>query len=68
MSVNSPAYDWGFLAEGARSATRGHPVRLDAYDGYGAGWFTFYLFTCSARSELITCTNALGDAMRYRPR
>ena len=67
ISVNSPAYDWGFLAREIHGLAPGHTIRADAYDGYGAGWFRFYLFTCAARTELITCTNKLGDVMRYRP-
>jgi len=67
IAVNSPAYDWGFLAQEIHGLAPGHTIRADAYDGYGAGWFRFYLFTCAARTELITCTNKLGDVMRYRP-
>jgi hypothetical protein len=33
-----------------------------------AGFHRFYLFRCSRHGRLITCRNALGDAMRYRPR
>jgi len=67
MAVNSPAYDWGFLAQEVVGLRRGRTARANAYDGYAAGWFTFELFTCSAGGELITCTNRLGDAMRFRP-
>lgn len=68
ISVNSPAYDWGFLAQAARGLASGHTIRADAYDGYGSGWFRFYLFTCSSRAGVITCANRLGDVMRYRAR
>jgi hypothetical protein len=67
ISVNSPAYDWGFLAQEVRGLAPGHTVRADAHDGNGGGWFRFYHFTCSARAGLITCANKLGDVMRYRP-
>lgn len=66
ISVNSPAYDWGFLAQCAGSGS-GHPYRCDAYDGNGTGLFRFFLFTCSGSRDLVTCTNRLGDSMRYRP-
>ena len=68
ISVNSPAYDWGWIARGAHGTKPGHMVRVDGYDGYGAGLFRFFTFTCTAHAGLITCVNALGDAMRYRPR
>lgn len=67
MAVNSPAYDWGFLAQGVVGLRPGRTVRANAFDGYASGWLTFELFTCSARDELITCTNKLGDSMRFRP-
>ncbi len=60
------AYDWGFLAQCAGSGS-GHPYRCDAYDGNGTGLFRFFLFTCSGSRDLVTCTNRLGDSMRYRP-
>jgi len=66
ISVNSPAYDWGFLAQEIHGLAPGHTVHADAYDGYGSGWFRFYLFTCSSRADVITCANKLGDVMRYR--
>jgi len=66
ISVNSPAYDWGFLAECAEAASV-HPSGCDAYDGNGTGLFRFFLFTCSRSRDLVTCTNRLGDSMRYRP-
>jgi hypothetical protein len=66
ISVNSPAYDWGFLAECAQGLTNGSR-RCDAYDGDGTGLFRFFNFTCSGHAGLVTCTNALGDSMRYRP-
>jgi hypothetical protein len=68
ISVNSPAYDWGWIAQGAYGTKPGHPLRVDGYDGNGAGLFRFFAFTCTAHDGLITCANALGDAMRYRPR
>jgi len=67
VSVNSPAYDWGWLAMGADGVKAGHTRRVDAYDGYTSGFQRFYIFTCSRHGDLVTCRNALGDVMRYRP-
>jgi hypothetical protein len=67
ISVNSSAYDWGWIALGALSTKPGQTVRVDGYDGMGAGWFRFFTFSCTAHGGLITCANALGDAMHYRP-
>ena len=67
VSVNSPAYDWGWLAGLAGGLKPGQTRRLSALDGDVIGWERFDIFTCSARAGLITCRNALGDAMRYRP-
>lgn len=67
VSVNSPAYDWGWLAGLAHGLKAGQTRRLSALDGDANGLERFYLFTCSARTNVITCRNALGDAMRYRP-
>ncbi len=67
VSANSPAYDWGWLALRADDLKDGQRVAADAYDGNAAGFERFYRFTCVRRGGLITCRNALGDAMRYRP-
>jgi hypothetical protein len=68
ISVNSPAYDWGFLLTDCDTAFRpGRTSRCDAYDGNGGGLFHFFMFTCSESGDLVTCTNALGDSVRYRP-
>jgi len=68
VSVNSPAYDWGWLASGASGLKDGQTRRLGAVDGYvGKGASRFFTFRCSRKGGLITCRNALGDAMRYRP-
>lgn len=68
VSVNSPAYDWGWLALQAHSLKAGQARRLGAVDGsVGKGVSRFYVFRCSRQGELITCRNTLGDAMRYRP-
>lgn len=65
VSVNSPAYDWGWLALCARSL-KGRAGRCDALDGQSQGLMRFYFFNCFG-SRTVTCTNALGDVMRYRP-
>ena len=67
ISVNSPAYDWGFLASCANLQS-GATRRCHAYDGDARGWGRFYTFACSARRGVVSCKNALGDVMRYRPR
>jgi hypothetical protein len=67
-SVNTDAYGWSFLAtRAARLKDRAH-ARILGYDGYTTGFHRFYLFRCSRHGGLVTCRNALGDAMRYRPR
>lgn len=68
VSVNSNAYDWGWLAMGARRVKAGHTARVDGADGGTNGFLRFFIFTCSRRGSLITCRNALGDVMRYRPK
>lgn len=65
VSVNSPVYDWGFLAECAEGVN-GRVKRCNAYDGDSGGLVRLFRFTCSRRAGLVTCTNALGDSMRYR--
>jgi hypothetical protein len=68
VSVNGPAYDWGWLALGAERLKDRETHQVGAVDGYtGPGVGRFFSFTCSRRGALITCRNALGDAMRYRP-
>jgi hypothetical protein len=67
ISVNSNAFDWGFLAQGlAHLKDGGHTTRY-GYDGPQGGWSRFYTFHCARQGTLITCRNSLGDAMRYRP-
>jgi hypothetical protein len=70
-SVNSPAYDWGWLAGFAERLKDGETRRLAAVDGYDGpgerGLGRFFTFTCSRKDRLISCRNRLGDAMRYRP-
>lgn len=67
VSVNSPAYDWGWLAGLAHGLKAGQTRRLSALDGDASGLERFFVFTCTARGTMITCRNALGDGMRYRP-
>lgn len=67
VSVNGSAYDWGWLASAASTVKDGQARLIDGYDGNDSGMTRFFIFTCSRRKELITCRNALGDAMRYRP-
>lgn len=67
VSVNSPAYDWGWLATCAREVRPGRTSRCNAYDGNSTGLSRFYTFTCARHGHVVTCKNRLGDAMRYRP-
>jgi hypothetical protein len=62
------AYGWRILASRAARLKNGAHTKILGYDGYTAGFHRFYLFRCSRHGGLITCRNALGDAMRYRPR
>ena len=67
-SVNTTAYGWGFLASGAAELKKdGAHAKFLGYDGATAGFRRFYLFRCTRRAGVVTCRNALGDAMRYRP-
>lgn len=66
-SVNSSAYDWGWLAACAHRVRPDGTSKCGAYDGNSAGLSRFYTFTCTSHAHLVTCTNRLGDAMRYRP-
>ena len=69
-SVNSPAFDWAFLAAGAYGKWKDgrRSFRVNSHDGDGTGLGKFFIFGCAARGDLVTCRNAFGDAMRYRPR
>ncbi len=51
----------------AKVVKDGQTRQIDGYDGNDSGMTRFVIFTCSRRAGLITCRNALGDAMRYRP-
>jgi hypothetical protein len=65
--VNGPAFDWAFLAAGAASPRKERTFQLSSLDGYVTGFEHVLFFTCTARRGVVTCTNAFGDAMRYRP-
>jgi hypothetical protein len=65
-SVNTTAYGWGFLAGAVAELKDGAHAKFLGYDGDTAGFRRFYLFRCSRNGRLVTCRNALGDAMRYR--
>lgn len=69
-SVNSPAYDWAWLAAGAHYRWHQHRkvFSASAFDGGSRGLGRFFSFRCHLHGRTITCTNALGDSMRYRPR
>jgi FlgD Ig-like domain len=67
--VNSPAYDWAWLATGADYEFRHHERSFlaDGYDGPSAGFGKFFIFKCKVDRALIRCTNSFGDSMKYRP-
>jgi hypothetical protein len=65
-SVNTHAYDWGFIARCAANTHPGQAHHCLGADWTEAGHFRIYHFTCSAQTSLITCANPLGDAMHYR--
>jgi hypothetical protein len=66
ISVNGPAFDWAWLALGARANWKHHRTfHLDGYDGMGKGLMKFYDFACAVRQNTVSCRNAFGDAMRY---
>lgn len=69
-SVNSPVYDWAWLAAGAEYGWRQHRrvFSANAFDGGSQGFGKFFSFRCHVHGRTITCTNSLGDSMRYRPR
>ena len=73
-SVNAPGqYDWSFIAGFAHDGWRKHERTFKAWsvDGPGDGFDVvnaFYSFRCKVSGILVTCTNAVGDAIRYRPR
>jgi hypothetical protein len=69
-SANGPAYDWAFLLGFADSAFKGHklPASSIIFDGNSSGFpRAMFRFHCALAGRTITCTNALGDALRYVP-
>jgi Tol biopolymer transport system component len=68
-SVNSPAFDWAFLSGAMYDGWKKHKTRFvgGACDGPCGGWDRFFAFHCSIIGTLVTCVNAQGDAIRYRP-
>ncbi len=68
-SVNTPYYDWAFLAANAYQLWKKHrqSAVVDAFDGNVTGFRHFENFHCTFRPRRVFCTNAFGDAMRYRP-
>src|SRR5258705_432905 len=67
-SVNSPVFDWGWLAEGIQATWKRHRTfRFYDLDGPGGWPNRFFEFTCKVRATLVTCTNSFGDSMRYFP-
>jgi hypothetical protein len=69
-SANTPAFDWAFLIGFAYDAFKRHklPASYVAVDGDRSGMpDAMFRFRCTLSGRLITCTNALGDALRYRP-
>ena len=66
ISVNSPSFDWAWLALGARANWKHRrEFHLDGYDGQGKGLMRFFDFACSVQQNAVSCHNTFGDAMRY---
>jgi hypothetical protein len=68
-AVNSPAYDWAWLAAGVFYAWTQHRTQFVAgsYDGNAAGLSVLTDFRCRVARSVIQCANALGDSMKYVP-
>jgi hypothetical protein len=69
-SANGAGYDWAFLLGFADSAFRGHklPASSIVFDGNSSGFpRAMFRFRCALAGRTITCSNALGDALRYVP-
>jgi hypothetical protein len=69
-TANSPAYDWAFLlgaaADGFRRQTL--PASYFAVDGNRSGMpAAMFRFRCTLAGVVVTCSNALGDELRYTP-
>ena len=47
---------YGKWKDGRRS------FRVNSHDGDGTGLSKFFVFSCAARDDLVTCRNAFGDA------
>jgi hypothetical protein len=68
ISVNGTGFDWAWLALGAEAERKRHRTfHLQGYDGHWTGFERFFDFTCTVGANLVSCQNAFGDAMRYRP-
>jgi TolB protein len=68
-SVNGPAFDWAWLGQQIYYDWKRHEVRFSGWacDGQCGGWQRIFVFHCAASGPLVTCANALGDSIRYRP-
>jgi hypothetical protein len=67
--ANNPQFAWGFLIGAAHERFRNYQPQfiVDAHDGKSAGLLRFYIFRCHAGFRVVSCENALGDAIRYTP-
>ncbi len=68
-SVNSPYFDWSFIAsgiyyEGWRQHRRAFTV--NGYDGKGTGLMRFFSFRCHRQNDVAYCANSFGDSIRFR--
>ena len=69
-TANSPAFDWAFLLGFADGRYRQHtlPASFFAVDGNRSGMpAAMFRFRCMLAGRVVTCANALGDALRYTP-
>jgi hypothetical protein len=68
VSVNGTGFDWAWLALGAEDLRKRHRTfHLQGSDGHWTGFERIFDFACTVGSKVVTCHNAFGDAMRYRP-
>lgn len=68
-SVNSPDFDWAWLAAQLYQHWQRHEQTFsgDSYDGDSRGLDTFFVFFCQAASDHVICANKLGDAIYWLP-
>jgi Subtilase family len=68
-SVNSPDFDWAWLAAQLYQSWQRHEQSFSGndYDGDSRGLGMFDIFHCQAASDHVICANKLGDAIYWLP-